>query len=260
MTAARNVQLQLGPMLAGGLDAAADLLLGSRCAGCGLAGRTLCPGCRAELAAWRPHPVRPTPCPAGFPTTVAAGPYAGLASALITGHKDRQALTLAGPLGGALAASLAVLLTEVDADRLVLVPAPSSSRASRERGLDAGRAIAQAAARRWRRTDRRPVAIRCWLRQARRVRDQAGLTSEERQRNLSGALAVRRRAGVRAGDRRAAGLRPGDVVVITDDVVTTGATLTEAVRVLLAAGLPVLGAATVAATTRLAPVQALSDD
>jgi predicted amidophosphoribosyltransferase len=91
------------------------------------------------------------------------------------------------------------------------------------------------------------VVVRSWLRQARRVRDQAGLTTPDRQRNLSGALSVRRRAAPRGGD----------VVVITDDVVTTGATLTEAVRVLGAAGFPVIGAATVAATTRLAPARAL---
>ena len=240
----------LGPRIVDGLDAAADLLLGARCAGCGRPGWTLCAGCRAELAGWRPHEVRPLPCPVGFPATVAAGPYAGLASALITGHKDRQSLTLAGPLGAALTASLTILLEDVDAGRIVLVPAPSSRRANRERGLDAGRAVARAAGRRWRRVDARPVVVRCWLRQNRRVRDQAGLTTAERRQNLSGALAVRRRAGPRSGD----------VVVITDDVVTTGATLTEAVRVLAEAGFPVIGAATVAATTRLASVGVLAED
>jgi predicted amidophosphoribosyltransferase len=61
-----------------------------------------------------------------------------------------------------------------------------------------------------------------------------------RQQNLAGAF--RLRGPIKAG-----------TVVIVDDLVTTGSSLTEAARVLRAAGMPVLGAATVAATVRLSP-------
>jgi predicted amidophosphoribosyltransferase len=74
------------------------------------------------------------------------------------------------------------------------------------------------------------------------VRDQAGLGARARQQNLAGAFRVRRR------------LR--EPVVLVDDLVTTGASLTEATRTLRAAGVVVLGAATVAATQRTAAVRA----
>jgi predicted amidophosphoribosyltransferase len=232
-----------------GLGAAAgDLLLGACCPGCAVPGWGICADCRYELERWTPRRVRPDPCPAGFPPTVATGPYAGLASALITAHKDRQALALAGVLGRLLATSVEVLLmdpTVAGASRVVLVPAPSSARANRDRGLDAGRAIARSAIRHVGGRGRPPVVVRSWLRQRGGVRDQAGLGAEERAENLAGALSVTRTMRQRSGD----------AVVLVDDVVTTGATLTEAVRALEAAGSTVLGAATVAATSRWRSVE-----
>jgi predicted amidophosphoribosyltransferase len=74
--------------------------------------------------------------------------------------------------------------------------------------------------------------------QARPVADQAGLGARARQENLAGAFRLRR-------------LIKADAVVIVDDLVTTGSSLTEAARVLQEAGVPVLGAATVAATARV---------
>jgi predicted amidophosphoribosyltransferase len=75
--------------------------------------------------------------------------------------------------------------------------------------------------------------------------DQAGLDAAGRAANLSGALRVHPPSLVRLA--RAG--RPLHVVV-TDDVITTGATAAEAQRALAAVGLPPLGVAAAAATVR----------
>ncbi|SEQ71432.1 Predicted amidophosphoribosyltransferases [Microlunatus flavus] len=231
--------------------AAGDLLLGSRCHGCRRPAWTLCTACRAALDAVRPRPARPVPCPAGFPPTWTAGPYDALARALVSAHKERSALGLTRVLGASLA--LAVLglldghgLLDEGGARVLLVPVPSSRRAVRERGFDAGLALARAAARRLPAARAAPLLV-----PARRVADQSGLGAAEREANLAGAF----RPGAGPGRRwafdevRSRGAR----VVVVDDVVTSGASLTEAVRALRAGGVPVLGAATVAATVRRHP-------
>lgn len=219
------------------LAAAGDLLLGARCHGCDAAWWGVCPDCRAELAERRPWATRPDPCPEGFPRTVASSGYDGLVRGLVNAHKERQALGLTPLLGERLATSIAALLTltGTDPDRpLALVPVPSAARAVRERGFDATAAMARAAARRL----GPPVVVADLLVQESGVRDQSGLDARARQANLAGAFRLRRRPVL---------ARP---VVLVDDLVTTGASLTEAARVLRGSGAEVLGAATVAATLR----------
>lgn len=109
---------------------------------------------------------------------------------------------------------------------LVLVPVPSARRAVRARGHDAVRRVAVAAARELRRggTAARVAPV---LRQRRKVADQAGLDARQRHENLAGALEV-----VPGGMR----LLEGACVVLVDDLMTTGASLTEAARALYEAG------------------------
>ncbi len=77
------------------------------------------------------------------------------------------------------------------------------------------------------------------LHHGRRVADQAGLSIVDRRRNLAGAVSVKPRWRNVIRDR--------DLVVV-DDVVTTGATISEAARALHRAGaLGVVGAAIAAA-------------
>jgi predicted amidophosphoribosyltransferase len=103
---------------------------------------------------------------------------------------------------------------------VLLVPVPSARRAVRARGHDPTRRIALAAAGELRRAGMavRVVAV---LRQRRVVADQSGLNSRQRLDNLAGALTV-----VPGGGR----LLAEGLVVLVDDLMTTGASLTEAAR------------------------------
>ncbi len=173
--------------------------------------------------------------------TVSSAPYAQPLRQLINAHKERQALALTTLLGDRLALSVLRLLTEVAYEPghpVVLVPVPSAGRAVRERGFDATAAMAGRAARRL--SARHPARTRCVLEQVAGVRDQSGLDARGRQQNLAGAYRIRGR------------IAEGPVIVV-DDLVTTGSSLAEATRCLRQAGVPVLGAATVAATVRLRP-------
>jgi predicted amidophosphoribosyltransferase len=80
------------------------------------------------------------------------------------------------------------------------------------------------------------------LYQRRRVADQAGLTRAARAGNLAGGLGVI--PGVTVAGRE---------IILVDDVITSGATLSEATRALRAAHAHVLAAATVAATPKRHP-------
>jgi predicted amidophosphoribosyltransferase len=160
----------------------------------------------------------------------------------INAHKERQALSLTGLLAERLVLSVhALLATEPNSlgtTRIVLVPIPSAARTVRRRGFDATASMARLAARRLQ--VRYPTTVRSALTQARRVADQAGLRAAARQENLAGAYQLRRPI-------------TNGAAVLVDDLVTTGSSLTEAARVLRAARIPVLGAATVAATVRVRP-------
>lgn len=223
------------------LAAAGDLLLGARCHGCGQPWWGICPLCRQQLATRRPFLTTPVPCPDGFPVTVTFSSYDSILRRLISAHKERQALALTSFLAERLALSVHGLLSReacVRASRIVLVPIPSAARTVRRRGFDATASMARLAARRL--TVRYPVTVRSALTQARRVADQAGLGAAARHENLAGAFRLRRPISTGAA-------------VLVDDLVTTGSSLTEAARVLRAARIPVLGAATVAATVRVRP-------
>jgi predicted amidophosphoribosyltransferase len=196
-----------------------ELVLPVDCAGCGRAGPALCPDCRQRL---RPEV---TPRVIRGTTVWSALPYAGVVQPVVVAFKNEGRTGLAAPLAAALRAAVTAAVAEVPGDDLLLVPMARTRRSAVERGYDPVRLLLR----------RSGLPHTDALRLVRRPEDQLRLGREERFANLEHGMAARIPL---AGHR----------VLLVDDVVTTGATLTEARRSVHDAGGTVLGAATVAST------------
>lgn len=193
-------------------------LLAAGCAGCDRPGVLLCDECRAALA-----PAPQELCTPGGITVHAAMSFDGVAARCIRRLKGEGDTLVARPLGAALAA----VLRPVTDDGSRPVPIPTSRAAFRLRGYRVpDLLISRAGVEPWRLlTHRGPH------------RDQRGLGAAERVQNVRGSLQVRRNGH-------------GARIVLVDDVVTTGATLDEAARVLVRAGFEVVAGVALAATGR----------
>lgn len=221
-------------------SALGDLVLPVRCGGCDEPGVPWCRGCAAALAtAPGPLPWSPTPAPAGMPPVWTLLAYAGPVRSALVNWKDNGRRDLVRVLAPPLTEALLAALLDSGPAPAVLVPTPSARANVRRRGDRPLQTLTR------RCLDPLPPSIRPRvvdaLRLRRAVADQAGLDSLHRATNLRGAMALR---------PAASSLVTGARCLIVDDVVTTGATLTEAARVLRAGGAAEVVAVTVAATRR----------
>jgi predicted amidophosphoribosyltransferase len=205
-----------------------DLVLPLECGGCGAPSTTWCDACATALRVHtdEPHVATPRIDP-GVPV-FALGHYAGPRRQAIVALKEHGRRDLVAPLARALALGIHQLLGWGILDiPFIIVPAPTRALAARRRGGDPVTRIAQRAIQ-----NHPDIAVVQALKTRALVRDSVGLTSADRERNLAGRIKVTRSVS-------------GDVLLV-DDIVTTGATAREAVRMLQKAGANVTAVLTLA--------------
>lgn len=160
----------------------------------------------------------------------AAWQYHGSMSALIPTMKYRDHPSFAKIFGAIAAQRVRTQLNDVLAANPVLIPVPLHSVRQRERGFNQSELIARTLARHW----NLEVMTR-GLRRTKFTDSQAKLSGAQRRQNLTDAFAPSR------------GLHfEGRAVLLVDDVITTGATVSACSRVLKEAGAESVGAVALA--------------
>jgi len=217
-----------------------DLLLPRRCLVCGADGSQLCASCRAGLPRVEPPLCErcgaPTAWPVercrecagrrlGFERARAAVAYDASVQRLVAGWKERGLRRLAEDA----AELVAERAPAPDADVVTFVPADRVRLA--ERGHHPPARLGAALAARMR------VPCEPLLARTRGSHRQRGLSLAERRRNVAGAFAATRHVG--------------GIVLLVDDVYTSGATVSAAASALRAAGAARVDVVTFARTIRL---------
>jgi ComF family protein len=184
-------------------------------------GPEACPRCGQGLGPAAPVEARCLDCigrPLAFEGAVALGPYRDLLRELVLQLKFGGERVIAGDLGRLLAARLAADPRAADLE--AVVPVPLDRATERKRGYNQALLLAEVQGRRL----GRPVVAGALVK-ARATDPQATLDAARRAGNIAGAFVVRR-------PDRVAGRR----LLLVDDVMTTGATASEAARALKEAG------------------------
>ena len=211
--------VRMGSRITGALLDALAVLSPVDCAGCGSPDRALCEQCQLELE----PAVTPRTLPDGS-TVFTALRYEGVVRRTLLALKESGRTDVARPLS----ASLSAALDRAAQPGAEFLAVPTSRAAWRRRGYD-------------------PVALLCKragyeparvLRSSRATQTQKTLGLDDRALNLHESM----RSRVPLRGRR---------FILVDDIVTTGATLSEAARAVRAAGGEVVGHAALAFTPRL---------
>ncbi len=198
---------------------------GVKCLCCDVnsAGQLLCADCARGLLA-----VRVPSDEAGTAAVRSSLRYDGVAKDLVLKLKLEALADAAEPLADVMAETVKQMDLPDDTI-LTWVTMPTLRRL--ERGIDHGRKLCEALGR------RTGFPVRQLLTRRGRVHTQRGLSGEERLNNLQGSLVCREKLN-----------RP---VLLVDDVMTTGATVSACTRALLEAGAPRVYALTATKTARL---------
>ena len=171
-------------------------------------------------------------CEPEFGRAVSFGEYEGDLRSLVHLLKYESVIPVAPVLGRMLASAIAELLSGCGDTPPLIIPVPLHKSKRSERGFNQAELIARAAVKRL--PQPIEVATGVLVRQRATI-SQVGLSREQRVANVSDAFRVRDRRRVQ-----------GRSVIVVDDVMTTGTTLSECARVLKQAGAERVWAATVA--------------
>ena len=196
-----------------------EIIFPSRCLGCGQLGLEICSLCRKN---WHPHIYRqwsqhlPT-----FPI-YSAVTYSPTAGKVLLAAKENNLVIADQLIYKALGHSLTFALREIGGD--FLIPIPSRRSVARSRGRQFIAALT------YQLSVETGLPAYENLEHIRRVRDQSSLDAKSRFHNLDGSM-------------KSLNFLSGKAIVI-DDLVTTGATLQEAVRALRDRGIEVAAAVT----------------
>ena len=188
-----------------------DFFMPAKCAGCGETGAEICNACAASIATAGALVIGTR---GDVPPVVALGPYEGRLRSAILSLKFRGARGVGAVLGRWIG------------DRIIwpfdtVVPVPLHVQRLRERGYNQAALIARGIAS----VSRRRFVPEALMRQ-RATAPQSGLGLSERRTNVSDAFGVSEKFRCDVGS----------AILVVDDVVTTGATVSECASVLRAAG------------------------
>ncbi len=240
MSSARDILRSAAASARRGLRGLTDLLLPAVCGGCGsrLAGEgglcepcdlrllslvsmNYCPRCGTSLGPGVPpsdEGCAYCPNPLGrFARVVRLGPYADPLRSMLRELKYRRREGMVRRLGRMLAAAVASGQAGEGLD--LVMPVPMHWRRRLWRGGDHSRRIAEALA------EELGLPVGCELVRVRHTPQQAHLPRTRRFQNVRGCF-----------EARATRALAGTSVLLVDDITTTGATASEAARVLLEAG------------------------
>jgi ComF family protein len=201
-----------------------DFIAPHYCAFCGVASegeeRSICVGCRDDLP-WAEPPV--SPLPTLFKYSISMLEYEFPVDVAIKAMKFNRKVFYVPAFAEILCSASQLLPADIDA----VVPVPLHWRRKASRGFNQASEIAKPLARKL----NVPV-LRC-VRRHKATSFQSGLGATERAKNLRFAFQVKESLSYKH-------------VLLVDDIITTGATLTELARILRASGIEAVSALTIA--------------